>query len=55
MRLFTSLILDKTEAVRNEALTAFGRILDEHHLHFGELLWREILSQVLLPALADIR
>ena len=43
-RNFTSLILGKSEIIRNEALISLERTLDEHHAHFGKQLWREIFS-----------
>jgi hypothetical protein len=49
------LIAKKDENVRNEALDAFEKTLEEHHAHFGESLWREIVSQVIFPVLEDIR
>lgn len=55
LRNFTSLIGEKNEATRNEALESFEKTLEEHHAHFGESLWREIFSQVILPVLEDIR
>ena len=55
LRNFTGLITEKSEVVRNEALDALEKTFEEHHAHFGESLWREIFSQVLLPVLEDIR
>jgi len=49
------LIAKKDETVRNEALDSFEKTLEEHHAHFGESLWREIVSQVIFPVLEDIR
>jgi hypothetical protein len=55
LRNFTSLLVEKNEMIRNEALGAFEKTLEEHHADFGERLWREIFSQVLFPVFEDIR
>jgi hypothetical protein len=55
LRNFTALITEKSVEVRDEALEALIKTFEEHHVHFGEGLWREIFSQVLLPVLEDIR
>jgi hypothetical protein len=49
------LIAKKDETVRKEALDSFEKTLEEHHAHFGENLWREIVSQVIFPVFEDIR
>ena len=55
LRNYTGLIMVKNEVIRNEALESLEKTLEEHHAYFGEDLWREILSQVLLPVFEDIR
>lgn len=55
LRNFTGLIAKKDEAVRTEALEAFEKTLEDHHAHFSESLWREIVSQVIFPVFEDIR
>lgn len=55
LRNFTGLMMDKNAEIRDGALDAFIRTLQEHHQCFGEGLWREIFGQVLLPMLEDIR
>ena len=55
LRNFTSLLVEKNETIRNEALGSLEKTLEEHHSEFGERLWREIFSQVLLPVFEDIR
>ena len=55
LRNFTGLIMEKNEAVRNNAIEAFCSTLQAHHQHFGDGLWREIFGLVLLPVFEDIR
>jgi len=55
LRNFTGLIMEKSESIRSEALASLEKTFQEHHSYFGESLWREIFSQVLLPVLEDIR
>lgn len=55
LRSYTSLIMEKSDQISNDALEALEGTLVEHHPYFSENLWREILSQVLLPVLDDIR
>ena len=55
LRNFTGLIMEKNEAVRNNAIDAFCATLQAHHQHFGDGLWREIFGLVLLPVFEDIR
>ena len=47
--------MEKNEEIRNNALDAMSKTLNDHHAFFGEALWREIFGQVLLPVLEDIR
>ena len=55
LRNFTGLIMEKNEAIRNNAIDAFCATLQAHHQHFGDGLWREIFGLVLLPVFEDIR
>lgn len=55
LRILASLVVDKQEMVRTEALEALIQILEEHHAAFGELLWREIFSQIIFPLLTNVR
>jgi hypothetical protein len=55
LRNFTGLIMEKNEAIRNNAIDAFSSTLQAHHQHFGDGLWREIFGLVLLPVFEDIR
>ena len=48
-------MMDKNKEIREGALNAFIETLYDHHVCFGEGLWREIFGQVLLPMLEDIR
>merc|ERR1712086_645238 len=55
LRNFTGLIMEKNEAIRNNAIDAFSSTLQAHHQHFGDGFWREIFGLVLLPVFEDIR
>jgi len=55
LKVFTGLLLSKNEQVRNDALSAFEKTLEEHHAHFSQLLWQEIFAQVLLPAMNAVK
>ena len=55
LRNFTGLMMDKNQDIREAALDAFIKTLQDHHECFSEGLWREIFGQVLLPMLEDIR
>ena len=44
LRNFTGLITEKSEEVRDEALDALILTFEDHHVHFGEGLWREIFG-----------
>ena len=55
LRNITGLISEKSEQIRQVSLKAFEQILQEHHQHFGDNLWKEVFSQVFLPAFEDIR
>jgi hypothetical protein len=55
LRNITGLIMEKSETIRQDSLNAFEQILQDHHTHFGDALWREIFSQVFFPAFEDIR
>jgi hypothetical protein len=52
---FTSLILSPSQTVRTDALAALEKTLEEQHATFSDSLWREIMSQVLLPTFETIQ
>lgn len=51
----TSMIVDKNQQIRRDALLALQQILECHYQAFGERFWKEILSQVIYPVIEDIR
>lgn len=55
LKVFTHLILNGQEAIRHEALVCLEKTLSEHHDYLSTLLWREILCQLLWPALEALR
>mmetsp|Transcript_7302 Transcript_7302/g.12328 ORF Transcript_7302/g.12328 Transcript_7302/m.12328 type:complete len:197 (+) Transcript_7302:4377-4967(+) len=55
LRSFAGLIMERSESISNEALARFRLILENCHRCFDEAMWREVLSQVLLPVLEDNR